>query len=180
MTHSERDILRSEMRWAVVVGLTVTIIFAAILYAGLALHVNPPSNIETIDPKTLHLSDEFTESNLGTRVEADGHVTIRFVATQFTFDPQCVVAPVNEPITLRVTSPDVIHGLLIAGTNVNTMIIPGYVSQVHTTFTKTGDLLTPCHEFCGLGHSQMWATVRVVPRAEFHPDAQGRVFCEEH
>src|SRR3712207_7346501 len=33
-----------------------------------SLHVNPPSNIETIDPKSLHLSAEFTESNLDTRV----------------------------------------------------------------------------------------------------------------
>ncbi len=180
MSFSERDVVRSEARWAIVVGLTVTIIFVAILYAGLALHVNPPSNIETIDPKTLHLSDEFTESNLGARVGPDGHVTLRLVATQFTFDPQCVVAPRGEPVTFRIASPDVIHGFMVAGTNVNTMIIPGYVSQVHTTFTKTGDLLAPCHEYCGLGHSQMWATVRVVSRAEFHPDAEGRVLCEKH
>jgi hypothetical protein len=29
----------------------------------------------------------------------------------------------------------------------------------------------------GLGHSQMLARVRVVPREEFHPDNQGRVDC---
>jgi cytochrome c oxidase subunit 2 len=59
------------------------------------------------------------------------------------------------------------------------MIIPGYVSQVHTVFTKTGDLLMPCHEFCGFGHSQMWATVRVVPRESFRPDSDGKVACEK-
>ena len=179
MAASERDILRSELRWSVVVGGAVTVIFAAVLYAALALHVNPPSNIETIDPKTLHLSDEFTEANLGTKVEAGGQVTTRIVAMQFAFDPRCVIVPANEPVTLRLTSPDVIHGILVAGTNVNTMIIPGYVSQVHTVFTKTGDLLMPCHEFCGLGHSQMWATVRVVPRESFRPDAEGRAACEK-
>jgi cytochrome c oxidase subunit 2 len=165
MAASERDILRSELRWSVVVGGAVTVIVAAVLYAALALHVNPPSNIETIDPKTLHLSDEFTEANLGTKVEAGGQVTTRIVTTQFAFDPPCVIVPANEPVTLRLTSPDVIHGILVAGTNVNTMIIPGYVSQVHTVFTKTGDLLMPCHEFCGLGHSQMSAaTVRTASR----------------
>ena len=66
-------------------------------------------------------------------------------------------------MTLRFASPDVIHGLLVTGTNVNTMVIPGYVSQVHTEFTRTGDLLMPCHEYCGLGHSEMWATVQVIP-----------------
>lgn len=58
MAASEEDILRSELRWSMVVGGAVALIFAAILYAGLVLHVNPPSNIETIDPKTLHLSAE--------------------------------------------------------------------------------------------------------------------------
>jgi cytochrome c oxidase subunit 2 len=179
MASSEEDIRRSEQRWSVVVGGAVVVIFAAILYAALALHVNPPSNIETIDPKTLHLSDEFTEANLGTKVEAGGQVTTRIVATQFAFDPQCVIVPANEPVTLRLTSPDVLHGILVTGTNVNTMIVPGYVSQVHTVFTMTGDLLMPCHEFCGLGHSQMWATVRVVPRESFSPNAEGRATCEK-
>lgn len=179
MARSERDILRSELRWAWITGGAVAIVFIAILYAGIALHVNPPSNFETIDPKAVHLSDEFTESNLGTMVAADGRATVRIVATQFSFVPQCVVVPVNEPVTLRFTTPDVIHGVLVAGTNVNTMIVPGYVAQVHTVFTKTGDLLMPCHEFCGLGHSQMWATVRVVTRERLRPDPQGRVACEK-
>lgn len=179
MPVSERDIIRSELRWSAVAGAAAAVILGGILYAAFILHVNPPSNIETIDPKTLHLSDEFTEANLGTKVESGGQVTTRIVAAQFAFDPQCVVVPVNEPVTLRLTTPDVIHGILVTGTNVNTMVVPGYVSQVHTIFTKTGDLLMPCHEFCGFGHSQMWATVRVVPREEFRPDADGRVACEE-
>jgi cytochrome c oxidase subunit II len=179
MAVSEQDILRWELRWAVIVGLAVGLIFVAILYAGLILHVNPPSDIETIDPKTLHLSAEFTEANLGTKVERGGQVTTRIVATQFAFDPPCVVVPANEPVTLRLSSPDVVHGIPVTGTNVNTMVIPGYVAQVHTVFTNTGDLLMPCHEYCGFGHSQMWATVRVVPPERFRPDAEGRVACEK-
>ena len=63
-----------------VVGGAVALIFAAILYAGLVLHVNPPSNIETIDPKTLHLSAEFTQGHEG---RSRRQVTTRIVATQF-------------------------------------------------------------------------------------------------
>jgi cytochrome c oxidase subunit II len=85
--------------------------------------------------------------------------------------------PEGQNVTLRLASPDVIHGILVTGTNVNTMVVPGYVSQVHTVFRTTGDLLMPCHEFCGFGHSQMLARVRVVPREQFHPDAQGRMDC---
>jgi cytochrome c oxidase subunit 2 len=178
MPANEQAILRSELRWGVVAMATVTIIMLAIIYAGVVHHINPPSNIETIDPKTLHLTGEFTEDNLGTRVETSGQITSRVVATQFAFQPQCLVVPENRPVTLRFASPDVIHGILVTGTNVNTMIVPGFVSQVHTVFTKTGDLLMPCHEYCGLGHSQMWATVRVVPDNQFKPDADGRVSCD--
>ncbi|MET0530491.1 MAG: cytochrome C oxidase subunit II [Microvirga sp.] len=175
---TEQDILKTELWWTALVTAIVTAIMLAVIYAGLVHHINPPSNIETIDPKTLHLTGEFTEGNLGTKVEEGDQVTSRIVATQFAFQPQCIVVPANRTVTLRFATPDVIHGILVTGTNVNTMIIPGYVSQVHTVFTKTGDLLMPCHEFCGLGHSQMWATVRVVPEGEFKPDANGRANCD--
>ena len=177
MAIDEQAILKSELRWAAVVGVIVTIILAAILFAALTMHINPPSNREFIDPKTLHLSAEFTEANLGTRVDPDGQIVARMIATQFEFVPNCVVLPADRDVTLRFTTPDVIHGILVTGTNVNTMIVPGYVAQVHTRFTKTGKLLMPCHEYCGLGHSQMIATVEVVPPEQFRPDAEGRVSC---
>ena len=79
------------------------------------------------------------------------------------FVPRCIAVPHGRRVTLRFATPDVIHGLLITGTNVNTMVVPGFVAQVHTEFTRTGDLLMPCHEYCGLGHSEMWATVQVMP-----------------
>ncbi len=177
MAYTEHDVVRSELRWTVAVAAFVGILFALTLFAALALHRNPPSNIEPIDPKTLHLSGEFTEPNLGTRVEANGQVTTRIVAAQFAFVPSCIVVPEGQEVTLRLASADVIHGILVSDTNVNTMVVPGYVSQVHTVFRTTGNLLMPCHEFCGLGHSQMLAQVRVVPRDQFRPDAQGRVNC---
>jgi cytochrome c oxidase subunit 2 len=105
------------------------------------------------------------------------HGGTRVIATQFMFSPRCIPVPQGRRVTLRFASPDVIHGLLITGTNVNTMVIPGYVAQVHTEFTRTGNLLMPCHEFCGLGHSEMWAIVQVLAANEFKPDADGRVHC---
>ena len=161
MAISESAILKSELRWAAVVAGIVAIILGAILFAALSMHINPPSNREYVDPKTLHLSAEFTEENLGTRVDPNGRVVARMITTQFQFIPNCLLLPADTDVTLRFTSPDVIHGLLVTGTNVNTMVVPGYVAQVHTRFTKTGDLLMPCHEYCGLGHSQMVATVKV-------------------
>src|SRR5580692_1424655 len=140
MAMSEEAIVRTELGWAAVSIGVVSVILLVVIYAGIVHHINPPSNIETIDSNTLHLTGEFTESNLGTRVAADGQVTSRIVATQFAFEPRCLVVPANRPVTLRFATPDVIHGILVTGTNVNTMVVPGYVSQVHTVSTETGDL----------------------------------------
>lgn len=173
----EEKVVKSELRWALVAGGVVAVIFASVLFAAIAMRMNPPSNIEHADPATLHMIGEFTEQNLGAREEPDGRVTVRMVATQFAFVPACVIVPENREVTFRFVSPDVIHGILITGTNVNTMVVPGYVAQVHTIFRETGERLMPCHEFCGLGHSEMIARVRVVPEAEFVAGPDGRALC---
>src|SRR5215204_4097081 len=175
----ERRILKTELLWAVGVGIFIAAALSMILFTALTISVNPPSNVERIDPKTLHLSGEFAEHNLGTTVGSDGSVTARIIATQFMFVPRCLAVPQGRPVTLRFAAPDVIHGLLITGTNVNTMVVPGFVAQVHTEFKRTGDLLMPCHEYCGLGHSEMWATVQVMPENEFKPDEDGRATCAQ-
>lgn len=178
MAIDEHSIARSERRWAFAMIAASAALLAAILYSSLGAHINPPSNsIEITDPATLHVTGEFVETNLGTKVEPGGEVVTRIVTAQFAFQPACVVVPQDTPVTLRLASPDVIHGIMVVGTNVNSMVIPGYVSRVRTRFKDIGDMLMPCHEFCGLGHSQMLARVRVVPKADFKPDANGRATC---
>lgn len=174
----ERAILKTELKWSVVVAVAVVIIIAVIVVSSATMLLHPPSNVETIDPSTIHLEGEFVESNLGTRVGADGTVVTRIVATQFAFVPRCIPVPADRPVTIRTTSPDVIHGFIVAGTNVNTMVIPGHISQVRTVFQEPGDHYMPCHEFCGLGHSEMWSIVRVLPPDEWNPDKNGRVTCD--
>jgi cytochrome c oxidase subunit II len=176
----ERRVLGTELLWAFGVGVLVAATLSIIVFTALTKNINPPSNVERIDPKTLHLSGEFAEQNLGTVVSADGAVIARIIATQFMFAPHCIALPQGRPVTLRLATPDVIHGILITGTNVNTMVVPGYVAQVHTEFTRSGELLMPCHEYCGLGHSEMWANVQVLSAGEFTPDPDGRVACAQH
>ena len=176
----ERRVLGTELLWAFGVGVLVAATLSIIVFTALTENINPPSNVERVDPKTLHLSGEFAEQNLGTAVGADGAVTARIIATQFMFAPHCIALPLGRPVTLRLATPDVIHGILITGTNVNTMVVPGYIAQVHTEFTRSGELLMPCHEYCGLGHSEMWANVQVFSTDEFKPDHDGRVACAQH
>jgi cytochrome c oxidase subunit II len=174
----EQELERTELHWAVVVLSAVGIIVAAVVVSSFAMALHPPGHVETIDSTKLGQSKEFAESNLGTQVNPDGSVTVRILAAQFEFVPHCIPVPLGEPVTLRITSADVIHGFLIAGTNANTMVVPGYISEVHTVFNAAGDHLMPCHEYCGLGHSEMWSVVRVIPQTRWRADKNGRVACD--
>jgi cytochrome c oxidase subunit II len=143
-----------------------------VVFTGLHWAIMPPSRVETVNPSTLQMSGEFVESNLGSAVEPDGSVIVRFIAQQYSFTPQCLLVPTDTPVTLRTTSADVVHGLLIADTNVNTMVVPGYIATLTTHFDKPGEHLMPCHEFCGFGHQTMWAHVKVIDKAAFFEQAR--------
>lgn len=163
----EQEITRSENRWVAVMLAMLALMMAVIVVTGVTHALHPPSNVETIDPTTLHLNGEFVESNLGTAVEPDGSVTVRIVAEQYAFVPDCTKVPVDTPVKFRLTSADVIHGFLLPATNVNTMVVPGFIAEVRTSFNRPGVYNMPCHEFCGSGHHGMWARVRVVPKEQF-------------
>jgi cytochrome c oxidase subunit II len=164
---SEEEVARTENRWIAIMLGMLGVMMAVIVATGASNALHPPSNVETIDPLILHLGGEFAESNLGTAVEPDDSVTVRLIAQQYAFVPDCARVPADTPVKLRLTSPDVIHGFLLPATNVNTMIIPGYVAEVRTTFARPGVYEMPCHEFCGYGHQGMWARVEVVPKEQF-------------
>lgn len=157
----------AERRWAYIVAVIIVILVAIMIATGLQWASMPPSRVETIDSKTLHLSGEFVESNLGTSIGADGKVTVRVVAQQYSFVPPCIVVPAEMPVTFRGTATDVIHGFVVGTTNANTMLVPGFIATFTTSFRKTGEYLMPCHEFCGMGHEAMWAKVQVLPPNEF-------------
>ena len=158
----------SERRWSRVVAAIIALVFAVMIYSGLHWTAMAPSQVETIDPSTLHLSGEFMEANLGTAMQPDrSAAVVRLIAQQYAFVPHCIVVPTDTPLTFRVTSPDVVHGFLIAGTNVNAMVVPGYVSEVRARFDKAGEHVMPCHEYCSVGHEGMWARVKVLDKAEF-------------
>ena len=110
---------RLERRWATLSVSIIAVLIVMAGFAGIRQATMSQSRLETADPRTLHLSGEFIESNLGSAVEADGSVTVRAIGQQYSFTPQCVVVPAHTPVTFRATSADVVHGLLIEGTNIN-------------------------------------------------------------
>ena len=79
----------------------------------------------------------------------------------FSFQPAEIRVPAGRPVTFRMTSSDVVHGFQIVGTNGNTMVVPGYVSQFTTVFRNPGEYLIVCNEYCGLSHHLMSAKLIV-------------------
>jgi cytochrome c oxidase subunit II len=170
---------RTEKRWATLSVCIVVLLAVLAAFAGIHRATMPQARVQIIDPTRLHLAGEFVESNLGSVLEPDGSVTVRAIGQQYSFTPACILVPAQTPITLRATSADVVHGILIQGTNVNTMLVPGYISDQFMRFEKTGDYLMPCQEFCSFGHEGMWGKVRVIDKTEFASRAKngGRLSC---
>lgn len=166
-----------EKRWAVVAVAIAVAMAAMVVYTAVAMSIHPPSNVESIDSTRLHLTDEFAEDNLGVKKTPDGTVVARVVMARYSVHPQEITLPAGTPIVLRAASADVLHGLHVAGTNIGTEVVPGYISQVRTTIqfdsvaaigtrNPDGSVTVPlfCDEYCGMGHHSMWGRVRVTPR----------------
>lgn len=158
---------RIERRWGAISVALIALLVVMAAFAGIHQAVMPQPRVETADPRTLHIAGEFIESNLGSALEPDGSVTVRAVGQQYSFTPQCILVPTDTPITFRATSSDVVHGFLIEASNVNTMLVPGYVSTATARFAAPSERNMPCHEFCGMGHEGMWGKIEVIDRAAF-------------
>jgi cytochrome c oxidase subunit 2 len=148
-----------EKIWMSLAAVLIVVFLAAIVVAAGMHAVHPPSHIETIDPATISEHPEF--GTPGVNIEPDGRVVVSVVAEMFIFDPDPIEVPAGRPVTFRITSADVIHGFEVVGTNANTMVMPGYVSEFTVTFPEPGEHLVVCHEYCGLLHHEMISRVIV-------------------
>jgi len=153
-----------ERRW-VWISLALAVVMGVMLgYFAVANNLHPPSNVEAIDSSRLHLSEEFAEDNLGVKINPDGSVRVTLVAARYGFYPPRIEVPVDTPVTFRLASADVLHGVHVPNTNMATMVVPGYIAEVTTTFPRAGEYSLLCNEYCGLGHDSMWSRLVVVPK----------------
>lgn len=154
---------RYEAVWIAVAALMIVSFLAAVVL-GASLHaIHPPSHVETIDPLTVRTDSEFARP--GVRVGEEGEVTVVGVAEMFRFLPAVIRVPAGRPVRFRLTSPDVLHGFQVVGSNANVMVVPGYVSDFTVTFPRPGEYLLLCNEYCGLAHHRMQGRVIVEPPA---------------
>ncbi|WP_099158318.1 cytochrome c oxidase subunit II [Virgibacillus ndiopensis] len=146
--------------------LFLTIIGFGAFYKGL----QPQSHMMTIDPENVEAYDAFKQENLGVTKVNDQKYIVNVVATAFNFDLgknedgtplKEIRIPKGATVLFQVTTKDVVHGFSIAGTNVNMMVEPGYISSYETKLDKYGEFTLLCNEYCGLGHHLMSTKVEV-------------------
>ena len=86
--------------------------------------------------------------------------------------PATLWLPVNESVHFDLNSADVIHSFWVPSFYFKLDVIPGKTNRFELTPTKTGTFAGKCAELCGLYHSRMVFTVKVVSRGEYDAHLQ--------
>jgi cytochrome c oxidase subunit 2 len=73
-----------------------------------------------------------------------------------------LVVPLNRHIKFNVRTNDVIHDFWVPEFRLKTDAVPGLTTNIRVTPDRIGHYQVVCAELCGLGHSTMRASVRVV------------------
>jgi cytochrome c oxidase subunit II len=73
----------------------------------------------------------------------------------------------NKPVEFRVSTNDVVHDFWIPQFRLKTDTVPGLTTKLRVTPNREGRYDVVCAELCGIGHSTMRQSVRVVPQSEY-------------
>ena len=149
-------------------GIGTLIIFLTIVGIN-AFHMGmqPPSGHHHIDPEKVKETAPFNKTGLHKTGENEYELII--VASAFHYDigkDKVIKIPKGAKVTYKIATTDVVHGFSVAGTNVNMMVEPGYVSELTVKHDNIGVFTVLCNEYCGTGHHLMSATIEVIENAK--------------
>jgi len=151
------NVLRLERRIIIISTLFALTLFGIATLAINMFHVGLPTCLTDIKP--------FLKGEVITH--SPDHLEVHYVSKMWAFDPEEIVIPAGATVDFYVSARDVTHGLILLGTNMNLMAVPGVVNYARVKFDQPRVYKLLCHEFCGTGHERMSATVRVVDRSTF-------------
>lgn len=159
-----------EKFWIKLSFVLIAFFIATVVYGFVAMDLKVIGDHATIDPQNLEETKfgnpgVYKATNNG-ETEYEVYVqTIQFSYLPGTAEP--IVVPANSRVTFYITSPDVLHGFDVAGTNLNTMAIPGQIAKMTTVFPEAREYGIVCNEYCGPAHHVMEGKIKVVPKSEF-------------
>jgi cytochrome c oxidase subunit 2 len=79
-----------------------------------------------------------------------------------------LIVPANKPVKLLMSSQDVIHSFFVPSFRVKMDVLPNRYTITWFEATQIGEFQIFCTEFCGKGHSEMLAKVKVLPEEEYN------------
>jgi cytochrome c oxidase subunit II len=97
----------------------------------------------------------FTRANDNPRV-------IEITAKKFEFTPAEITLKKGEPVILRLTTADRVHGFMSKPLKIDTDIPDGKTTDVAVTPDTAGNFAVICDHYCGTGHGNMKMKVTVV------------------
>ncbi len=78
------------------------------------------------------------------------------------WNPDVLRAKVGQPLHLRLTSDDVVHGFAVGQMDMQSVdVLPGVVTDITLIFDKPGTYTFYCTRWCGLNHWRMRGTIEV-------------------
>ena len=140
-------------------GVMLVVFMITLALTSYTMGISLPDDVDRIDPAQVREMPPF--DNPGVRETAPGKYEVVMIGQAWSFTPGEVRIPAGSEVTFLMTTPDVIHGFHVEGTRLNVMLIPGQVARVSYTFEEPGEHLIICHEYCGIGHHNMWGRVIV-------------------
>ncbi|ULL18019.1 cytochrome C oxidase subunit II [Paenibacillus sp. H1-7] len=147
-------------------GVSMLIVFLIVLGVGaFALGAQTPGDHahgqhrQVVDPETVEQTAPFNE--LGLKKIGENEYDAYMLAFAFGYGPEKMEIPTGATVHFHITSKDVVHGFQIPGTNVNMMVVPGEVNHLTYKFTKAGEYLVLCNEYCGTAHEVMQTRIIV-------------------
>lgn len=150
---------RDEKIWLILSFGMIMTFFLVTGYQTFALDMGPPSHKETIDPQKVNETAPF--DNPGITKIGEKEYEVVMILEIFSFTPNNIEVPVGSTVHFTMTSKDITHGFQVAGTNLNAMVMPGYIQKIKQKFDKPGEYLVLCNEYCGAGHQLMSTTITV-------------------
>jgi cytochrome c oxidase subunit 2 len=137
-----------ELTWTVVPLLVVGVLFWIGMDGYLHL-VDPPDNAYPVQVTAQKWSWTFQHPEYGVTESAE------------------LTVPLDRPVRLLMTSPDVLHSLFVPAFRVKQDVVPGRYTSLWFEATRPGQYRLYCTEYCGKDHSKMLAVVNVLPEDEF-------------
>jgi len=134
--------------------------------------------IWTLIPTAIALSMFYVgwNSYLGLRTVPKDAINVQVIGQQFSWvfimpngkaSEGELVVPQNKPIKLDITSQDVIHSLFIPAFRIKVDAVSGMKTHAWFYPDKIGKYDILCTEFCGVGHADMTAVLRIVNQEKY-------------